>query len=538
MSLKLGLLTRDYGRIRRGRDSVYARKVELFSTVDTARYNLNCVVDCISGSEDIDYFLVPGFTSKRFRVAVFEKHRRGFLDLLLNNEEINKHLYVYWKHKGEAKVARLDSDIFNTTALYADVIRVFKYVSTRKANLLADEEFGCDIEFWLTGEEFIQHEDRDRILSNIKLGLYGGYDFKGCWVARRQNKYAGVIPPESQMTTTIDIEGRPYNTLGVFTEPHLSDITFPIDVVYTWVDSSDEGWIADFNKYKSLIGGNIKNNSASRYEDRDELKYSLRSLYMYGSSFVRNIYIVTNGQVPRWLNTDHPRIHLVAHREIFKDKSALPTFSSRAINSQLHNIKGLSDNYIYFNDDVFLGRHVDAQHFFHPSGIMKVMLSKAQIGVGAPSIHESSPSSAGKNVKKLLYGSFGVAITNKLRHAPCPQNKALLKEISTRYESAVKETMFSRFRDVSDIELAGTFQHSYALINGRSVETDYPSITVDISSKDSKGELDNILRRRAYDVICLNESDTPDDAKRVVDENVRDFMQAYYPLASPYEKNV
>ena len=74
--------------------------------------------------------------------------------------------------------------------------------------------------------------------------------------------------------------------------------------------------------------------------------------------WIRNIYIVTNGQVPSWLDTSNPRIRVVTHREIFHDQSALPTFSSPAIEFNIHHIPELSEYFIYFNDDVFLGSPV------------------------------------------------------------------------------------------------------------------------------------------------------------------------------------
>ncbi len=45
---------------------------------------------------------------------------------------------------------------------------------------------------------------------------------------------------------------------------------------------------------------------------------------------------VTNGQIPYWLNLDHPRLTLVTHQEIFEDQNDLPTFSSPAIEANLY----------------------------------------------------------------------------------------------------------------------------------------------------------------------------------------------------------
>lgn len=52
------------------------------------------------------------------------------------------------------------------------------------------------------------------------------------------------------------------------------------------------------------------------------------------------------------------RLKIVTHEEIFDDHSHLPTFSSAAIEANLHKIKGLSDKFLYLNDDIFLGQPV------------------------------------------------------------------------------------------------------------------------------------------------------------------------------------
>lgn len=84
----------------------------------------------------------------------------------------------------------------------------------------------------------------------------------------------------------------------------------------------------------------FENVAENRFQDNDELKFSLRSLEKY-AKWIRNVYFVTNGQVPSWLNTSNPRVKLITHEDIFPNKSHLPTFSSPAIESHIHRIKGL-----------------------------------------------------------------------------------------------------------------------------------------------------------------------------------------------------
>ncbi|CAH2277571.1 N-acetylglucosamine-1-phosphotransferase subunits alpha beta isoform X1 [Pelobates cultripes] len=114
--------------------------------------------------------------------------------------------------------------------------------------------------------------------------------------------------------------------------------------------------------------------SASRFEDNEELRYSLRSIEKF-APWVRHIFIVTNGQIPSWLNLDNPRVTIVTHHDIFLNTSHLPTFSSPAIESHIHRIPGLSQKFIYMNDDVMFGTNVWPDDFYSHSKGQKVYLT-------------------------------------------------------------------------------------------------------------------------------------------------------------------
>ncbi|XP_077270789.1 N-acetylglucosamine-1-phosphate transferase subunits alpha and beta isoform X1 [Temnothorax americanus] len=145
----------------------------------------------------------------------------------------------------------------------------------------------------------------------------------------------------------------------------------PIDVVYTWVNGSDSLFLESLQKHVPVVDLSA---AASRFSDKDELRYSLRSLEMY-APWVRHVYIVTNGQIPSWLDMDNPRVTLVTHEDIFLNKSDLPTFSSPAIESHVHRIPGVSDKFLYFNDDVMLGAEIWPEDFITQAGGQKVYLA-------------------------------------------------------------------------------------------------------------------------------------------------------------------
>jgi hypothetical protein len=132
-----------------------------------------------------------------------------------------------------------------------------------------------------------------------------------------------------------------------------------IDFVITWVDGSDEKWLEEKKKYQPDIDIDA---SLARYRDFGSLRYLFRSIEKF-APWVRNIFLVTNGQVPRWLNLEHPKVKLVKHSD-YIPQEYLPTFSSHPIEWNFHRIEGLSENFVYFNDDVILTDYVKPTDFF------------------------------------------------------------------------------------------------------------------------------------------------------------------------------
>lgn len=133
-----------------------------------------------------------------------------------------------------------------------------------------------------------------------------------------------------------------------------------IDFVIPWVDDSDPVWRAKKEKYTgvSLSEGNTE----VRYRDWDILKYWFRGVEKF-APWVRYIWFVTDDQKPDWLDTEHPKLRWVRHTD-FIPTEYLPTFSANPIEWNLHRIEGLADQFVYFNDDMFLIRKAEPEDFF------------------------------------------------------------------------------------------------------------------------------------------------------------------------------
>jgi len=146
-------------------------------------------------------------------------------------------------------------------------------------------------------------------------------------------------------------------------------INEPIDIVYTWVDGKNPVFRQEqCHCLAEHPGRPSEITSPKLFHDNQELRFSLRSMETF-APWVRKVFLVTNGQPPpSWIRKDHPKLNLVTHRDIFPDPDCLPTFNSNAIELNLHRIKGLSRRFLYFNDDVFLGRPITPRDFLTSSG--------------------------------------------------------------------------------------------------------------------------------------------------------------------------
>lgn len=137
------------------------------------------------------------------------------------------------------------------------------------------------------------------------------------------------------------------------------DIDFPIDFVVTWVDNSDQNWK---NKRQQFEFENFDDKSETRYRDYDIFQFWFRAVEKY-APWVNKIYLVTDNQIPKWLNLDNPKIVLIDHHDII-DNKYLPTFNSNAIEVNLKNIENLSEHFVLFNDDMFINGPVRPSDFF------------------------------------------------------------------------------------------------------------------------------------------------------------------------------
>ncbi|MFG2999731.1 stealth conserved region 3 domain-containing protein [Streptomyces sp. NPDC048340] len=481
--------------------------------------NLELVVTALEGA-GVDYFAVRGASDFRACFGVRAEDRERVLAAL---DESGLQAPVYLSRgdapKSALRAALTGSRRARRIGAEADVLRVGMVWRDPGGSLPLGLEYGSEIEFWR--------------------------DEQGVLLAPRPNLVTDEVAADSPRVTVpvSRLTGfasrhtrrtRRVRTLEPYAAALPEDVRFPIDVVYTWVDGNDPAWQRRRREY-GHGGYHEESANPARYISRDELRYSLRSLEQ-NAPWVRRIFLVTDRQRPVWLDPDHPRITVVDHSQIFADPQALPTFNSHAIESRLHHIEGLSEHFLYFNDDMFLGRPVTPQAFFLSNGTTRVFFSPSQVPQQRVSSQDRPVDAAGKNNRRIIAERFGPSIVQKMRHAPYPLRRSILFEIEEEFADHHRDTSASRFRSVTDISIPSSLYHYYAYFTGRAVPSDIEFAYLALDKPEIERRLGILLAHRDRQAFCIN--DTVDDGRDADRQSrmVRGFLDSYFPIPSPFER--
>jgi hypothetical protein len=498
-------------RVRTADGRRSARRVVEATPAGVRRENLHRVIEALDTAA-VAWFRVPVETLTGSAVAVPEEDRARVLALL-------KALSA--SDAGRLEIIRPQGRHRRPTRRTAGVLRISWPVTDPDGNLVLGSEYGCEIEFWRTVD--------------------------GTMTGPRSNPVADVVPADGPMVDAPEpvfggfcdpADTTAYRTPAVFTMVSPDRVGFPIDVVYTWVDGGDPAWreakARALRENGWVAEANVMAANNSRYTSRDELRYSLRALHAF-APWVRHVYLVTADQVPAWLDTSQPGLTVVSHQEIFGDTGRLPTFNSQAIESRLHRIPGLSEHFLYLNDDVFLGRPVAPELFFTAGGLTRFFPSTALIDSAPRRTDEPPVNSAGKNNRRLIQEAFGRVLTRKMKHTPHPSRRSVLEEMELRFAEHVDATAGHQFRHPDDISMLSSLQQYYAYLTGRAAPASIDYMYTDLSDVRTPFRLAQLLHDRRPHVFCLNDTDS-DPAE--ADEQaalLAAFLPAYMPFPSPWE---
>jgi len=455
----------------------------------------------------IDFLLVRG-DHDRPTIAVDRKSRKQ-LTRILAAAFANEPFYAK-PLDGDLTQPLLLADGALATLRKSSVFRVYRPRIEPIGRLRYGAETAFQFELWYFGE--------DEIVAPIENSLM-----------------RTRMPRGEARETTIDLFGRSWRTLQHMFDDLASDISFDIDLVFSWVDGSSSDFQRERAKRMQAYVVGEGDDSDARFRQIDELKYALRSVYMF-APWVRRIFIATDSPAPEWL-AEHPRVTIMRSEDFFPDTSALPTHNSHAVESQLHHIPGLAEHFLYSNDDMFFGRPVGPELFFSPGGITKFVEASTRIGLGDNDPSRSGFENAARVNRALLRERFGKVTTRHLEHTAAPLRKSVLRELEAEFPEDFARTAASRFRSATDISVTNSLYHYYALMTGRAVEqTQARSLYIETTLKLALRQMNKLRKRRDQDMFCLNDGSFPEISDEVRRAAVTDFLERYFPIVAPWER--
>jgi hypothetical protein len=355
----------------------------------------------------------------------------------------------------------------------------------------------------------------------------------GRWVSSNDRNtiaraiYTDIFEAPGRTEATDILGGR---TLGQIAESR------PVDVVYTWVNHADPAWQA---LYRTALGGagtprnavSIDAENIARFHNKDELRYSLRSVAQ-NLPWVRRIHVFTNCARPAWLKQDDPRVVWVRHEEVMAPEH-LPSFNSHVIESYLHRIPDLAEHFLYLNDDFFVMRPLGKEHFFNANGTSRAQFEPYAMVAGPVRPGDADYLNAARNSARLIESRFGHVPTQLHRHVPYALRRSILAEIESEFANAFAGFRINRFRRSNDVNLTSFLYHHYALATKEATLADCKSILVrsrDIRWRAHITEAAN----GPFEIVCINEGGDMRPSS-IWDGGVLDFMETAFPRHAPWE---
>lgn len=312
-------------------------------------------------------------------------------------------------------------------------------------------------------------------------------------------------------------------------------VDYPIDMVYLWVDGSDPEWQA---RHDAAVGRTVVRsavNCEGRYADNDELLYSLRSLELY-APWIRKVFIVTDRQTPRWLDTSNPRVQIVDHTEILPPE-ARPCFNSRVIEHYLMHIPGLSEHFLYGNDDMLFSRQATPDMFFGPDGEPVMQMCRRPMRRQwlwfKEKVMGKSISAYNRNVHRaamLVKEKFGTYYGAKMHHNIDAYSKSYNLHVEELFAPEIEAALPNHVRGENDVQRS--IYYYTALAEGRGHlkwVDDHDSFRLHI---DNRSHYDKLVKADPV-LFCMNDSEYATDDDR---RHATEWLRQRFPRKSSFEK--
>lgn len=316
-----------------------------------------------------------------------------------------------------------------------------------------------------------------------------------------------------------------------------------LDIVIAWVDGADPILKAKRNQYKS--GKSVASDAitATRFASDDEIYYNIASILKY-APFCRHIYIVSDQQQPTFIDEfakqnicAMDKIRIIDHKDIFLGyEEFLPTFNTRSIETMISNIEGLSDYFIYMNDDFFFNQPVAIEDFLDKEKLVihghwrkstvlnaKLNFRKSRFKFLATPVQPSHTVAQMLSAKILNMDEFF-----EIHHYPHIVDKKVIQNYLLSHPRFLESQIKYKFRDVAQVNPITLMNHLKIQKNEVHLQPDIP-INYLKNNDGVKGFIaaleDNAIKYGCIQSLDLLEA----ESYMKVSQAMRDKFSAYLP---------
>ena len=279
-----------------------------------------------------------------------------------------------------------------------------------------------------------------------------------------------------------------------------------VDIVFTWVNDQDSQWQNKRSRYRPDEPTSDATDIA-RFANNDEIIYALRGLFRYFDGIGR-VFLVTDDQRPTFWDEFSDRVICIDHSQIMGPDVARPTFNSHVIESCLHHIPNLSEQYLYINDDVIITNTTGVSDFFDDQGRAKVFYSEKNIiPKGSQTNNILAADAAAMNTRELFAKQFDHVITRKFQHCPIALNRNTMITLENQFNDIFLQLRQKRFRSQTDVAPSGSLYQHYAIMTNQAIPSKISYRYLNIAERKFPTELLRLSIVAAHKrpiVVCLN----------------------------------
>lgn len=292
-----------------------------------------------------------------------------------------------------------------------------------------------------------------------------------------------------------------------------------MDVVIAYVDGSDPLWQQDF------LAATCQKMMTKRYRDWGTLPFLLRGIWRH-LPFVDRVFLLVSreSQVPSWVDRNH--LHVVLHADIIPAEH-LPTFNSTTIEMFLHRIPGLSQRYLYFNDDVFPVQDAVESDFF-PDGCPATGFARHLL---AANLFKRQTRRSDHLARAALGRRPGLFFLRP-QHTCSPMLRSACEEVFSRIVPQIIASL-TPLRDPRNVNQYLFLDYLY--LSGRAISRRISSRHLSLAVV-TPGQLADAILSPEKKILCINDVEMKTERFLALRAAMLEAFSAHFPEKSPYER--